>query len=162
MQEVLLALWLEHKHTKDQILEMYLNRVYFGSGAYGVEAASRRYFGKSARDVTLAEAALLAGLLKAPSRLSPARDPKAAEDRAQLVLAAMREERHDRRKGTDHGHERAGDARRRLLDRLGELRRRPHHGGTARPDRRGAQPTSSSTRPSTSRCRSSPRTRSAG
>ncbi|MBX3577473.1 MAG: penicillin-binding protein [Rhizobiaceae bacterium] len=89
VQEVLLALWLEQKHTKDQILEMYLNRVYFGSGAYGVEAASRRYFGKSARDVTLAEAALLAGLLKAPSRLSPARDPKAAEERAQLVLAAM-------------------------------------------------------------------------
>ena len=72
---------------------MYLNRVYFGSGAYGVEAASRRYFGKSARDVSLSEAALLAGLLKAPSRLSPARDPKAAEERAQLVLAAMREEK---------------------------------------------------------------------
>jgi len=93
VQEVLLSLWLEQKHTKDQILEMYLNRVYFGSGAYGVEAASRRYFGKSARDVTLAEAALLAGLLKAPSRLSPARDPKAAEARAQLVLGAMREEK---------------------------------------------------------------------
>ena len=92
VQEVLLALWLEHKHTKDQILEMYLNRVYFGSGAYGVEAASRRYFGKSAREVTLPEAALLAGLLKAPSRLSPARDPKAAEERAQLVLTAMRDE----------------------------------------------------------------------
>ncbi|TIS58696.1 MAG: penicillin-binding protein, partial [Mesorhizobium sp.] len=92
VQEVLLALWLEHKHSKDQILEMYLNRVYFGSGAYGVEAASRRYFGKSARDVSLSEAALLAGLLKAPSRLSPARDPKAAEERAQLVLAAMRGE----------------------------------------------------------------------
>ena len=92
VQEVMLSLWLEHKHTKDQILEMYLNRVYFGSGAYGVEAASRRYFGKSARDVTLAEAALLAGLLKAPSKLSPARDPKAAEERAQLVLAAMRDE----------------------------------------------------------------------
>jgi penicillin-binding protein 1A len=92
VQEVLLAFWLEHKHTKDQILQMYLNRVYFGSGSYGVEAASRRYFGKSAHDVTLAEAALLAGLLKAPSRLSPARDPKAAEERAQLVLAAMREE----------------------------------------------------------------------
>ncbi len=92
VQEVLLALWLEHKHTKDQILAMYLNRVYFGSGAYGVEAASRRYFGKGARDVSLSEAALLAGLLKAPSRLSPARDPKAAEERAQLVLAAMRDE----------------------------------------------------------------------
>ncbi len=93
VQEVLLAFWLEHQHSKDQILEMYLNRVYFGSGAYGVEAASRRYFGKSARDVTLSEAALLAGLLKAPSRLSPARDPKAAEERAQLVLAAMRDEK---------------------------------------------------------------------
>lgn len=92
IQEVLLALWLEHEHSKDEILEMYLNRVYFGSGAYGVEAASRRYFNKSARDVTLAEAALLAGLLKAPSRLSPARDPRAAEERAQLVLAGMRDQ----------------------------------------------------------------------
>nr|WP_295466721.1 transglycosylase domain-containing protein [Mesorhizobium sp.] len=92
VQEVLLAFWLEHEYTKDQILEMYLNRVYFGSGAYGVESASRRYFGKSARQVTLSEAALLAGLLKAPSRLSPARDPKAAEARAQVVLAAMSEE----------------------------------------------------------------------
>ncbi len=92
VQEVLLALWLEQKHSKDQILEMYLNRVYFGSGAYGVEAASRRYFNKSARDVSLSEAALLAGLLKAPSRLSPARDPQAAESRAQVVLAAMRDQ----------------------------------------------------------------------
>jgi penicillin-binding protein 1A len=92
VQEVLLSLWLEHRFTKDQILEMYLNRVFFGSGAYGVEAASRRYFRKPARDVSLAEAALLAGLLKAPSRLSPARDPKAAEARSQVVLAAMREQ----------------------------------------------------------------------
>ena len=92
VQEVLLALWLEQKHSKEQILTMYLNRVYFGSGAYGVEAASRRYFGKPARDVSLSEAALLAGLLKAPSRLSPARDPKAAGDRAKLVIAAMREQ----------------------------------------------------------------------
>lgn len=92
VQEVMLSLWLERKHSKDQILEMYLNRVYFGSGAYGVEAAARRYFGKSARDVSLSEAALLAGLLKAPSKLSPARDPKAAGDRAELVLAAMREQ----------------------------------------------------------------------
>lgn len=92
IQEVLLSFWLEHKFTKDQILAMYLNRVYFGSNAYGVEAASRRYFSKSARDVNLGEAALLAGLLKAPSRLSPARDPEAAEARAQVVLGAMREE----------------------------------------------------------------------
>lgn len=92
IQEVLLSFWLEHKFTKDQILAMYLNRMFFGSNAYGVEAASQRYFGKSARDVNLAEAATLAGLLKAPTRLSPARDPKAAEERAQVVLGAMREE----------------------------------------------------------------------
>ncbi len=92
VQEVLLAFWLEQKYTKDQILAMYLNRVFFGSNAYGVEAASRRYFNKSARDVNLGEAAVLAGLLKAPSRLSPARDPQAAEERAQVVLGAMREE----------------------------------------------------------------------
>ena len=92
VQEVLIALWLENRYSKDQILEMYLNRVYFGSGAYGVEAAARRYFDKSARDVSLHEAALIAGLVKAPSRLSPARDPQAAEERAQLVLAAMREQ----------------------------------------------------------------------
>ncbi len=92
VQEVLMAFWLEREFSKDQILEMYLNRVYFGSGSYGVEAASRRYFGKSARDVSLSEAAMLAGLLVAPSRLSPARDPHAAEARAQLVLAAMRDQ----------------------------------------------------------------------
>jgi penicillin-binding protein 1A len=92
IQEVMLAFWLEHKFTKDQILAMYLNRMFFGSNAYGVEAASRRYFNKSARDVNLGEAALLAGLLKAPTRLSPARDPQAAEARAQVVLGAMREE----------------------------------------------------------------------
>ena len=92
VQEVLLAFWLEHKYSKDEILAMYLNRVFFGSNAYGVEAASRRYFNKSAHDVNLGEAAVLAGLLKAPSRLSPARDPEAAEERAQVVLAAMRDE----------------------------------------------------------------------
>jgi penicillin-binding protein 1A len=92
IQEVLLSFWLEQKFTKDQILAMYLNRVFFGSGAYGVEAASRRYFNKSARDVNLGEAATIAGLLKAPSRLSPARDPEAAEARAQVVLGTMQEE----------------------------------------------------------------------
>jgi penicillin-binding protein 1A len=92
VQEVLLALWLEQKYSKDEILEMYLNRVYFGSNSYGVEAASRRYFGKSAKNVTLQQAALIAGLLKAPSRLSPANDPKAANDRAELVMAAMRDQ----------------------------------------------------------------------
>lgn len=91
VQEVLLAIWLEHKFTKDEILAMYLNRVYFGANAYGVEAASRRYFNKSARDLNLMEAATLAGLLKAPSRLSPARDPAAAKARAEVVLGAMKE-----------------------------------------------------------------------
>jgi penicillin-binding protein 1A len=91
VQELLLALWLEQKFTKDQIMEMYLNRVYFGSNAYGVGAASRRYFDKPASEVTLSEAALLAGLLKAPSRLSPANDPQAADARAQVVLQAMRD-----------------------------------------------------------------------
>jgi penicillin-binding protein 1A len=92
VQEVLLALWLEHKYTKDQILTMYLNRVFFGSNAFGVEAASRRYFGKSARDVNLGEAAMLAGLVKAPSRLSPVRDLAAAQARAAIVLEAMRDQ----------------------------------------------------------------------
>ncbi len=92
VQEVLLALWLEHKYSKDQILEMYLNRVYFGSGSYGVEAASRRYFNKGARDVSLNEAAILAACLKAPSTYSPARDADAANKRAKLVMNAMREQ----------------------------------------------------------------------
>ena len=93
IQEVILSFWLEAKFTKNEILEIYLNRVYFGSGSYGVDAASRRYFSKSSRDVNLAEAALLAGLLKAPSRLSPARNPQKAEKRAQVVLSAMRRAR---------------------------------------------------------------------
>jgi penicillin-binding protein 1A len=91
LQEAELALWLERKHSKAEILELYLNRVYFGSGAYGVEAAAQRYFGKSARSVTLAEAAMLAGLVKSPSRLAPNRNPDGAEQRAQTVLAAMAE-----------------------------------------------------------------------
>ena len=91
MQEVVLALWLERKFSKTQILELYLNRVYFGSGAYGVEAAAQRYFGKSARQVTVAEAAMLAGLVKSPSRLAPSRNPDGAERRAQVVLDAMTE-----------------------------------------------------------------------
>ncbi|WP_319798521.1 PBP1A family penicillin-binding protein [Nitrobacter sp.] len=93
LQEVELALWLERKHTKAQILELYLNRVYFGSGAYGVEAAAQKYFGKPAKDVTLAEAAMLAGLVKSPSRLAPDRNPEGAEARAKIVLAAMADAR---------------------------------------------------------------------
>jgi penicillin-binding protein 1A len=91
LQEVILAIWLERKFSKNEILELYLNRVYFGSGAYGVEAAAQRYFGKSARQITLAEAALLAGLVKSPSRLAPTRNFDGAEARAQVVLAAMAE-----------------------------------------------------------------------
>ncbi len=91
MEEALLAIWLEMKYSKDEILTLYLNRVYFGAGTYGVEAASRRYFDKSARELTLKEAAILAGLLKAPSRFAPTKDAEAAEDRAQVVLAAMEE-----------------------------------------------------------------------
>jgi penicillin-binding protein 1A len=89
IQEAILALWLERNYSKDQILELYLNRVYFGAGAYGVEAAAQRYYGKSARNVSLAEAAVLAGLVQAPSRLAPNRNPDAAQARAELVLAAM-------------------------------------------------------------------------
>lgn len=89
IREAILALWLERNFTKDQILELYLNRVYFGAGAYGVEAAAQRYFGKSARSVTVAEAAMLAGIVQAPSRLSPTRNPDGARARAELVLSAM-------------------------------------------------------------------------
>jgi len=89
LQEVVLALWLEHKLGKAQILELYLNRVYFGSGAYGVEGAAQRYFGKSARHLTVAEAALLAGLVQSPSRLAPSHNPDGAARRAAMVIAAM-------------------------------------------------------------------------
>ena len=92
-QEVVLALWLEHKFGKAQIIELYLNRVYFGAGAYGVEGAAQRYFGKSARHLTLAEAATLAGLVQSPSRLAPSHNPDGAERRARVVLADMAEQK---------------------------------------------------------------------
>jgi penicillin-binding protein 1A len=92
LQEAVLALWLEHKFSKAQILDLYLNRVYFGSGAYGIEGAAQRYFGKSARQLTLPEAAMLAGLVQSPSRLAPNRNPEGAERRAGLVIAAMAEQ----------------------------------------------------------------------
>ena len=88
-REALLALWLERALSKEEILTLYLNRVYLGAGTYGVEAAARRYFGKSARSVSLAEAAMLAGLLKAPSRYAPSADPEGAWARARTVLDAM-------------------------------------------------------------------------
>lgn len=89
VQEALLSLWLERNYTKDQILELYMNRVYFGAGAYGVEAASQKFFGKSARAVTVGEAAVLAGLVQSPSRLAPNKNPDGAADRASIVLAKM-------------------------------------------------------------------------
>ncbi|HET6161116.1 MAG TPA: PBP1A family penicillin-binding protein [Dongiaceae bacterium] len=88
-QEMLLALWLERTFTKDQILELYLNRVYFGAGTYGVDAAAKKYFGRSARDVTIFQAAMLAGLLKAPSRFNPFNDKDLAKSRAELVIHNM-------------------------------------------------------------------------
>ncbi|WP_375462719.1 transglycosylase domain-containing protein [uncultured Methylobacterium sp.] len=91
IQEAILALWLEHKYTKDELLELYLNRVYFGAGAYGVEAAAQRYFGKPAKGVSVAEAAMLGGLVQAPSRLAPNRNLPAAQARAAQVVAAMQE-----------------------------------------------------------------------
>jgi penicillin-binding protein 1A len=89
IRETLLALWLEHRFTKDQILEIYLNRVYFGAGAYGVDAAAHRYFGVSARRTDLYRSALIAGLLKAPTALNPARDRDRAAARTAQVLENM-------------------------------------------------------------------------
>ena len=89
IQEMLLALWLEHKFTKDQLLEIYLNRVYLGAGTYGVDAAAHRYFDKPAGQLTLYESAIVAGLLKAPTKFSPARDRERAAQRAEQVLANM-------------------------------------------------------------------------
>jgi len=89
VQETLLALWLEHRFSKDQILEIYLNRVYLGAGTYGVDAAAHRYFNKSARHTNLYESAAVAGLLKAPTRFNPTRDRDKAVARTEQVLANM-------------------------------------------------------------------------
>lgn len=89
IQELMLAFWLERKFRKDEILTLYLNRVYFGAGAYGVDAASYRYFGKPARRLTVGEAAVLAGLLKAPSRYAPTSNPEDAGKRGRLVIEQM-------------------------------------------------------------------------
>ncbi len=88
-QELVLALWLEAKFSKKEILALYLNRVYFGAGAYGIEAASQRYFNKPASKLGIGEAALLAGMLKAPSRYNPVSDATRAERRATIVLDEM-------------------------------------------------------------------------
>src|SRR5262249_36343668 len=88
-QEVLLALWLEWKFSKDEILALYLNRVYLGAGTYGVDAAARKYFRKPPGKLTIVEAAILAGMLKAPSRANPLSDPQSAAERAHTVLDNM-------------------------------------------------------------------------
>ena len=89
VQEALLAIWLEHQYSKKQILELYLNRVFFGNNSTGIEAAAQTYFGKSARNLSLGEAAMLAGSMQAPSVLNPKGDPKRVEARQRLVLNAM-------------------------------------------------------------------------
>jgi 1A family penicillin-binding protein len=92
IQDMMLALWLENRLEKDEILARYLNQIYFGAGAYGVDAASWRYFRKSARALTLQESAMLAGLIQAPSWYSPARNLEAAQSQADLVLMLMHEQ----------------------------------------------------------------------
>ena len=89
MREGILALAMERKFTKNQVLELYLNKVYFGGGAYGIDAASRRFFGHPATSLTLSEAAIIAGLVKAPSHYSPTADAEAAIGRASVVLEVM-------------------------------------------------------------------------
>jgi penicillin-binding protein 1A len=92
IQDMMLALWLENRLTKDEILARYLNQIYFGAGAYGVDAASWRYFRKSARQLTLAESAMLAGLIQAPSWYSPVRSLEAAQAQASDTLRLMAEQ----------------------------------------------------------------------
>lgn len=89
VQELLLAFWLEHKFTKDQILALYMNRVYLGNGAYGIESAANKYFQKASNDLNLHEAAILAGMLKAPSRYNPIASKEKSEARAKIVLQNM-------------------------------------------------------------------------
>ncbi len=89
IQEAMLAIWLEYELTKDEILSAYLNRVYLGSGTYGVDAAARLYFETPASEVNLRQSATLAGLLKAPSKYAPNRNPSLSKKRTDLVLSAM-------------------------------------------------------------------------
>lgn len=89
IQELILAVQMERKYTKDEILEMYLNRIYFNGGAYGVQAAAKYYFGKSVEDLNLQECAMLAGLVNSPARYSPINHPEAAKSRQETVLQRM-------------------------------------------------------------------------
>ena len=118
LREAILAMALEWRFSKDQILELYLNRVYFGGGAYGIDAASRRFFGHSATQLSIPEAAIIAGLVKAPSNYSPTADVDAARSRAGVALDLMQQS------GVDHP--RPG-------------RRRPSRECPARPQRRQHQ-----------------------
>ena len=92
IQELLLAFWLEHKFSKDQIMALYLNRVYLGAGTYGIEAAANKYFQKTSADLNLKESAIIAGMLKAPTRYNPIANPERAESRARIVLQNMVDE----------------------------------------------------------------------
>jgi penicillin-binding protein 1A len=105
IREAILALALEWRFSKDQILELYLNRVYFGGGAYGIDAASRRFYGHPASQLSVGEAAIIAGLVKAPSNYSPTADAEAARQRAAVVLDLMRQN------GTITGSSAAADPR---------------------------------------------------
>lgn len=91
-KEAILAFAIERRYSKEEILEMYLNYIYFGNGAYGVQAASELYFGKDVSELTLDEAALLAGMPKAPNRYNPFKNPEAAKERRNLVLRLMEEQ----------------------------------------------------------------------
>ena len=145
LKELLFAAQLEHHVTKHEILELYLNKVYFGDGLYGVEAAARGYFGKTAAELSVPEAALLAGLLKAPSSYAPSEHPARAEARQGVVLKAMLEtgaitrEQYDRaiktvveiydglRAAEPVGRYFKEEVRRQLVERFG--RERVDHGG---------------------------------
>jgi penicillin-binding protein 1A len=135
-QEAVLALWLENRYSKDEILQLYLNRTYFGAGATGVEKASQKFFGKSARDITIAEAAILAAVLNAPSALNPINHPERAAARARLVIAEMVESGFITRAEAEQGGKRPY---RHQTDRLHPghaIHRRLGRRATAGPDRR--------------------------
>ncbi|WP_052731931.1 transglycosylase domain-containing protein [Devosia geojensis] len=101
VQEAVLAVWLEQNFTKQEILELYMNRVYFGAGATGIEAAAQTYFGVSARNLSLGQAAMLAGILPAPSAYNPKNNPARAIERQRLVLRSMVEEGYITREEAD-------------------------------------------------------------
>ena len=160
LQELMLALWLERKFTKTEILELYLNRVYFGAGSWGIEQAAQRYFGKSARQVSLAEAALLAGLVKSPSQACA--DPKfrwrkpARADRAR-GNGGQRLHQSDGSEKLAHGE--AAAYRCAVSLGLGELRRRLGNGRRSTTRSATSRRTSSSSPPSTRGCRPAPKRR---